>query len=126
MASSVSWVVAPPAINAAVIDASPSLPFGSDAEPLFTQMLNAMNGEPASGSAMIPGASAARVPGVTRSSASMARAIRVCARMSALLHHGDRRAAGIHEVLPRRFAEILRRQQLERLHVILERFQPPG
>ena len=46
-------MVAPPDMRLAVSDASPSFPFGSAADPLLIQMLNATNGEFGSGSAMV-------------------------------------------------------------------------
>ena len=58
IASSVSCLVAPPAIRPAVSDASPSLPFGSAADPLLIQMLKATNGEFGSGREMVSASAA--------------------------------------------------------------------
>src|SRR5688500_5691418 len=98
-------------------------------------MLNAMNGEFASRSSMMRGGSgvfglwgmaAPWSAAVPRRSASGATASRVSVRMSALLHHGDRRAPGLDEEFSSGLADVLRRDGVERLVVILDRLEAPG
>src|SRR5688572_12153981 len=100
----------------AVSDASPSFPFGSEADPLFTQMLNATNGDSGSGSAMIlssAGSSSREAASLGPASAgprprtAAITTIHLNVRMSALLPHGDGGPAALHQVLARRLAKVL-------------------
>src|SRR5688500_15010649 len=101
-------------------DASPSFPFGSAAEPLFTQTLTATNGEDAAHSTIETTLCASTGAAVSRTSP---RGRRVPGR-SAPLRRDDGGAAGFDQILPRRLAHVLGRDRIERAEVLLERLDP--
>src|SRR5687767_11752259 len=101
-------------------DASPSFPFGSAAEPLFTQTLTATNGDDASRSTIESARCASTSAAVSRTS-TRGRSVR---RTSAPLRHDDGGPAGFDQILPRRLAHVLGRDRIERAEVLLERLDP--